>query len=73
MNQPIYDQPQSIYFELRLKLERTRVPLTKISADTGIPYYWLSKMKIGQVVNPGLNRCEYLMRYLDLHQDSPNT
>ncbi len=58
------DSPQSLFTKTRsLLLADGRTPL-ELHQATGIPFYWLSSFSKGKIMNPAVNRVQYLYEYL---------
>lgn len=59
-----FDKPGSLMRFVQVKLKLRQEPLRDISSQTGLPVHWLQMFSAGRILNPSVNRVEYLYRYL---------
>lgn len=60
----LYDSPGSLIQKTLKLLERDERSLLDIAQATGLPFYWLRKLKGGKIDNPSVNRIQYLYEKL---------
>ena len=59
-----YDQRCSFLDNVLVLLENDKRSLIDIHKQTGLPFYWLRKIKTGEIKNPSVNRIVYLYQHL---------
>ena len=57
-----FDQPGKLMTVTQTLLQDKN--LLVVYTETGLPFYWLKKLRRGEIRNPSVNRVEFLHAYL---------
>ena len=55
---------RSLHLRTLKLLSESDIPLTQVSADTGVNYFWLRSFRYGQIKDPSVNRVQAVFEYL---------
>lgn len=65
MNSPTsVERPGSLYEKAQALLKKDERSLFEISKATGLPFYWLKKIRDGAIADPSVNRIQELYEKL---------
>lgn len=60
----IEEAPGSLYTRTRDLLDASGETLLDLHKNSGLPFHWLSRFKVGRIKDPSVNRVQKLYEYL---------